>query len=184
MSVSLHRQQLLSSSSVSPSSRSKPAYNYEFYLRGRNLTAAFQSTAPPTKTSAIRHCCVRGAAYTRQAPTTGFISAQSGPDCLCLHPWPLFRLTHGWQTKLRGLRAACRDDSLVFKARKLIPYGRPCGSETKFKCCCLKIGELFLDKWNSDQKMATVVTMFNVMVSFYYQHTLCMFSERKLVILI
>lgn len=83
---------------------------------------------------------------TRQAPVTRFFSAQSGPDCLCHHPWPLFRLTHGWQTKLRGLHAACRDDSLVFRARKcdrkLIPYGRSCGGETKFKCCCLEIGVL------------------------------------------
>lgn len=62
-SVSLHCQQLLSSSTVFPSSKIKPAYNYGFYLRGRNLTAAFQSTAPPTKASAICHCCVRGATY-------------------------------------------------------------------------------------------------------------------------
>lgn len=49
---------------VSLSSKKKPAHNYGFYLRGRNLTTAFQSTAPPTKTSAICHCCVRGAACT------------------------------------------------------------------------------------------------------------------------
>lgn len=87
---------------------------------------------------------------TWQASATGFISAQSGPDCLCRHPWPLYRMTHGWQTKLRGLRAACRDDSLAFRARmcdrKLIPYGRPCGGETQFKCCCLETKEIALDK--------------------------------------
>lgn len=100
---------------------------------------------------------------TWQASVTGFISAHSGPGCLCRHAWPLFRLTHGWQTKLRGLHAACRDDSLVFRARKcdrkLIPYGRPCGSETKFRCCCLEIGEVILDKENLYQQVQTVVSL-------------------------
>lgn len=75
MSVSLHCQQLLSSSSAFPSSRNKPAYNYEFYLRGRNLTAASQSTAPPTKTSAICHCCVRGAADTTGTDDRVYLSS-------------------------------------------------------------------------------------------------------------
>lgn len=159
--VSLHCQQLLSSSTVFPSRKTKPAYNYGFYLRGRNLTAAFQSMAPPTKTSAICRGCARERP-TWQASATGFISAQSGPDCLCRHRWPLYRLTHGWQTKLRGLHAACRDDSLVFRARKcdrkLVPYGRPCGSETRFKSCCLEIKEIVLDKLNLYQQEQTFMS--------------------------
>lgn len=61
-SVFIHCHQLLTSSTFFPSIKSKPAYNSGFYLRGRNLTAAFHSTAPPTKTSATCHCCVRGTA--------------------------------------------------------------------------------------------------------------------------
>lgn len=97
------------------------------------------------------------------AAVSGVISVQPGPDCLHHHHWPLFRLTHGRQTKLQGLCAASRDDSLGFRTRicgrKLIPYVSPCGSGTRFTCCCLEMREIVLGDENLDLKVESVVLL-------------------------
>lgn len=135
-------QQLLSSSPVSPPAKPQPIITDSIWEEDASQQHFSRRHLQPKHLQSACHVSCSSAA------ATWFISVQPGPDCLRHHLWPLFRLTHGWQTKLRGLCAACRDDSLGFRTRicgrKLIPCVSPCGGGTRFKCCCLEMREIVL----------------------------------------